>query len=212
VTVLESLHQGLARLGEPTLLGWMLLGVGLIWLQSRAGLPRSRRDLQWRGAGLALFMLAAVLDLGRGLEAAWPWPPVTALWCALGVPWVAGWLWRRGRWGLAVILGLSVPFWLLITVTAFFGMWLDLHLVGGVLLALALVASGVGAALTWRTPRPVDSPFGMFGRAGGFPFGPGGFRGTGPGRPGSASHDDIVDVEARTVDEAPLPALSKRDD
>lgn len=212
MNALTTLTSGLAALGQPTVLGWILIGVGLVWLNSRAGLPRSRRDLQWRAAGFGLFLLAWVLDVGRGLVSAWPWPPQSALLCALIAPVAAGWLFRQGRWLLAFWAGLSVPFFALITLTAFFGMWLDLALIGGALLALALGGSVIGVVLTRRTPKSANSPFGVFGNlGGGFSFGPGGFRRTGPGRPGAASNDDVVDVEARTVESAP-PALPRRED
>ena len=214
MNVLTSLHTGLAGLGEPSVLGWLVFGAGLLWLNVRSGLPRARRDLQLRGLGVVLFVLAAVLDLGRGLVAAWPWPwpPQTALLGTLVAPLAAGWLLRRGRWGLAALAGLSFPLLALITVTAFFGLWLDLALVGGAVLAVAWVLSVAGALLTWRTPKSADSPFGAFGNLGGaFVFGPGGFRRAGPGRARAASNDDIVDVEARDIDAPPPPSLPRRD-
>lgn len=213
MNALTTLTAGLAALGQPTALGWILIGVGLVWLNSRAGLPRSRRDLQWRAAGGLLFLLALVLDMGRGLVSAWPWPPQAALLGALIAPTAAGWLFSRGRWLLAFWVGLSVPFFVLITLTAFFDLWLDLALVGGAILALSGVASLVGAVWTRRTPPPVGSPF-VFGQpGGGFGFGAGGVRWPAPGSGarGATSADDVVDVEARTVDEA-RPMLPRRDD
>ncbi len=210
MNALTTLTSGLAALGQPTVLGWILIGVGLVWLNTRAGLPRSRRDLQWRAAGFGLFLLALVLDVGRGLVSAWPWPPQSALLCALIAPVAAGWLFRQGRLLLAFWVGLSFPFFALITLTAFFGMWLNLALLGGAILALGLLASVAGAVLTLRTPKPVGSPF-VFGNLGGFGFGTGGFPRPGGAGHGAASNDDVVDVEARTVEEAPT-ALPRRDD
>lgn len=189
--------QGLGSLG---FVGWLFLGLALLWLNTRAGLPRSRRDLQLRGGGFALFLVAAVLGLGQGLAALWPWPPQAALLCAAAAPLLAGWLLANGRWGWGLLLGLSFPFFLLIALTAFVGQWLDLRVLGGGLLALALVASVVGALLTWRTPVPAAPTFNFRFQRG---FGPG------FGRPRPANDDDVVDVEARDVDEPPPPSLPR---
>lgn len=204
MSALAPLAAALRGLGEPGFLGWLFLGLALLWLNARAGLPRAARDLRWRGIGFALFLLAAVLGLGRGLAAAWPWPPQAALLCAALAPLLAGALVRRRRLGWALLAGLSFPFFLLISLTALFGLWLDLAVVAGAVLALALALSVAGAVLTWRTPKPVQPVFGGFaGFPGGFRFGAGGFAPRGPG----AAHDDVVDVEARTVDEPAPPAL-----
>lgn len=192
--------QGLGSLG---FFGWFFLGLALLWLNARAGLPRARRDLQLRGGGFALFLVAAVLGLGQGLVALWPWPPQAALLCAAAAPLLAGWLLANGRWGWGLLLGFSFPFFLLIALTAFVGQWLDLRVLGGGLLALALLASGVGALLTWRLPRPEVPPFATH-----FQFRRG-FGGPGFGRRGPANDDDVVDVQARDIDEPPPPALPR---
>lgn len=198
MSVTEALGTALAGLGELSFVGWLLLGGALLWLNARAGLPRAGRDLRWRGAGFALFILAAVLGLGRGLVAAWPWPPQTALLGAALAPLLAGALLRRGHLGLGVLAGLAFPFLLLITLTAFFGLWLNLAMLGGAVLALALGLSLAGALLTWRSPRPAVPPFGA-----GFNFRRGGF-GAGP-----AADAEVVDVEARDVDAPPPPSLPR---
>ncbi|MBN8489634.1 MAG: hypothetical protein J0M20_18125, partial [Burkholderiales bacterium] len=114
-----------------------------------------------------------------------------------------GWLLANGRWGWGLLLALSFPFFVLIALTAFFGQWLDLRLLGGGLLALALLASVVGALLTWRLPRPEVPPFATH-----FQFRRG-FGGPGFGRRGPANDDDVVDVQARDIDEPPPPALPR---
>ncbi|MBN8487917.1 MAG: hypothetical protein J0M20_09380, partial [Burkholderiales bacterium] len=60
-----SLSSTLIALGTPGVFGWLLLLIALLWLNTRAGLPRARRDLQLRGGGFALFLIAAVLGLGQ---------------------------------------------------------------------------------------------------------------------------------------------------
>jgi hypothetical protein len=213
VNALEPLGRALAGLGELSFLGWLFLGFALLWLNARAGMPRAARDLRWRGLGFVLFLGAAVLDLGRGLVGAWPWPPQGALLGAALAPLLAGALLRRGRLGWAVLVGLSVPLFLLIALTAFFGLWLNLAMCVGGVLALALGLSVAGAVLTWRTPKPAQPAFGGFGGFAGFPGGFGGRFHFGTGRPGAAAAaDDVVDVEARTVDEPPPPALPRRDE
>ena len=199
---MAPITQGLVGLGALPFWAWLLLGLGLLWANARVGLPRAGRDLRWRGAGLLLFTLAAVLALGQGLTGAWPWPPQVALLCALAAPLAAGWALRRGRLLLSVLLGLSFPFFLLIALTAFFGLWLNLNLLGGVLLLAALAFSAAGLLLTHRTPMPAQPAWAGFQR--GFRFGPGGFRQ--PGGP-SGADGDVVDVEARTVDEPTRPQL-----
>lgn len=193
----------LIGLGSPGLFGWLLLLIALLWLNTRAGLPRARRDLQLRGGGFALFLMAAVLGLGQGLAALWPWPPQAALLCAAAAPLLAGWLLAKGRWGWGLLLAFSFPFFVLIALTAFFGQWLDLRLIGGGLLALALLASLAGALLTWRLPRPEVPPFATH-----FQFRRG-FGGPGFGRRGPANDDNVVDVQARDIDEPPPPALPR---
>lgn len=195
------LLDALRWLGTLGVFGWLGAGVLLVWLNTRVGLPRARRDLQWRGLGLLLLGCAAVLSLGQGLVALWPWPPQAALLCAVLAPLLAGWLLAQGRWGWALLAGLSLPFFVLIALTALFGLWLDLPLVGGVLLALAALASAVGLLMSWRSPRPAASPW-----AAQFPFGRGA---AGRFRRGPAPDDQVVDVEARDVDEPPPPALPR---
>jgi len=113
---------------------------------------------------------------------------------------LAGWLLANGRWGWGALLAFSFPFFLLIALTAFVGQWLDLRVLGGGLLALALIASVAGALLTWRTPVPAAPAFNFHFQRG---FGPG------FGRPRPANDDNVVDVEARDVDAPPPPSLPR---
>lgn len=213
--LLPPLTALLTRLGDPGALGWLLLVIGWLWLNTRAGMPRAPRDLKWRGAGFVLLFLAAVLGMGRGLVEAWPWSAQAALAAAVLVPLAAAALARRGHVGLAVLAGLSVPFFILMVVTSFFGLWLNLALTSGVLLTLAVLTTVVGALLTWRTPRPAQPMFSRQagGRAGGFSahFSFGATVGR-AGRGDRTPPPDVVDVEARAVDETPPPALPRRED
>lgn len=204
----SALADGLLGLSDLPWPVWLLALAALLMLNARAGLPRSRRDLRLRGLGFGLFLLAAVLSLGRVLAAAWPWPVGSALLGALLAPMAAGWALRRGRWGLALLLGLSFPLFLLVSLTAVFGLVLNLQAVNSSLLLLAAVLSVWGAAVTWRTPRPAQGPA----WTGVWQFGRGGFGGVGPaGRRRPVAPDDVVDIEARDVDAPPAPRLPGAD-
>lgn len=202
--------EGLASLSDMHFFWWLVWLVGFVWLNIRSGMPQSSRALKLRGLGFALFVFAAVLGFGRELVGIYPGPKASAFIGVVMAPVAMVAAARRGWWGLSMLSLISWPLFGLVAATAFFGLLLDLRLVGSLLLLTALGLSLWGCFFT--KPDPAAA-------AGGFAFGGstrGGFRGGFAWqRPGPGPVDsEVVDVDARAVEEAatPLPSPTRGKD